>query len=375
MPIVALDLLYLEPGATGGMETYARELVPLLPAAMPEARFVVLAAQELAEEWESAPWHPDVAMVAAPASAASRLSRTAVEMTVLERLIRRAGADLVHGLGNVVPIGPGPRRVVTVHDCIAFTHPEATSRILAAGVRALIRAGVRRSCRVIADSKATSADLQRILDVPVERIDVVALGPGSSAVAAPSDPSGLRSRLGIPAGPIVLALGARRPHKNVVRLVESVAALPGAVLVLPGYASGYDAEVLDHAARLGVSDRVVLTGWIDEGDLEALFAAARCLAMPSLVEGFGLPVLEAMARGVPVAASDLPVLREVGGDAIALFDPFRADSIAAALAPIVADDGERERMAEAGRARVAEFSWRRTAAMTAEVYRRALQRA
>lgn len=352
------------------METYARRLVPLLPATLPDTRLVVFGGRELADEWRDTPWHPDVEFVGVSVSSASRAVRTGVELTLLERSLRSARVDLVHGLGNVIPLGPGLRRVVTVHDCIHFTHPEATSRLLALGMRGLIRAAVRRADRVIAGSESTVRDLRAILGVPADRIDLVPYGPGAPPTAEPTPIVELRARLGIPTGPLVLAVAARRPHKNLARLVEAMASVPDAVLVLPGYPTPFDDDLRATARRHGVEGRVVLCGWVDAADLEGLYAAAACVVMPSLVEGFGLPIVEAMTRGVPVVASDIPVFREVGGDAPTYVDPRSAAAIGAGVRRILGD-APTEAIAR-GRKRARAFSWEVTAHGTAEAYRRAL---
>src|SRR3954470_1846685 len=217
---VGLDLLYLAPGDTGGMETYARALVPLLPAAMPDARFTVFAGRELAEEWRGAPWHPAIRLVALPVSSTTRIVRTAAQQTVVAGAALRAGVDLLHSLGNVAPLAGVRRRVVTVHDVIFLRHPETTTGLLAAGVKALVPAVVRRATRIVADSRATAEDLEGLMGVPAAKVDVVPLGPGAPPAVAPMEEGRLRRELGLGELPLVLSVSARRPHKNLARLIE-----------------------------------------------------------------------------------------------------------------------------------------------------------
>lgn len=375
MTTVGLDLLFVEPGATGGMETYARSLVPLLPDAAPDLRFTALVGRELAAEWASAPWHPAIEAVGLPVSSASRVARTGVELTLAERAIRRHGIGLVHGLGNVVPVGPGARRVVTVHDCIHFTHPETTSTRLAAGMRFLIRLGVKRADRIIAVSQSTARDLRALLGVNPALLEVIHSGPGTAPSSSAIGDVDVRVRLGIPEGPIVLAVAARRPHKNLERLIAAIAEVQGAVLVLPGYPTDFDEALRGEARRVGVAERVVLCGWVDEALLEGLYASAACLVVPSLVEGFGLPLLEGMARGVPVVGSEIPVLREIGGNAFLAVDPTSISAIAAGLRRVISDDAERQRLRVLGLERVCDFSWEASAVETAAVYRKVLRTA
>ncbi|MCW2983841.1 MAG: glycosyltransferase family 4 protein [Conexibacter sp.] len=369
---VGLDLLFLAPGGTGGMETYARQLVPLLPAAFPEARFTVLAGRELAEEWRARPWHPEIGLVGLPASSGTRIVRTAAQQTLVAGAALRARVDLLHSLGNIAPLAGARRRVVTMHDLIYLSHPETTTGLLARGLSLLAPAVARRATRIIADSEATARELERLLGTPRAKIDVVALGPGLRPDATPVPEAQLRAELGLGDLPLVLSVSARRPHKNLVRLIEAMGRLPGAALVLPGYSSAFEDELRAVAARVGAADRVHLCGWIDDAQLEGLYAAATCMAFPSLAEGFGLPVLEAMVRGVPVACSAVSALPEVAGDAALLFDPLSIDAIAAAIGHLLQDDALRARLIARGHEQAARFTWERTAAGTAESYRRAL---
>jgi glycosyltransferase involved in cell wall biosynthesis len=370
-PHIGLDLLYLDPGATGGMETYARALVPLLPAAFPEARFTVFAGRELAAEWRAAPWHPDLRLAGLPVSSSTRILRTAAQQTLVAGAARRAGVDVLHSLGNLGPLA-GPRRVVTMHDLIYLRHPDTTSGLLAKGLGQLAPLTARRATRIIAVSQATAQDLQELLAVPAVKVDVVPSGPGLAPVAAPTPEPQLRATLGLGPGPLVLSVSARRPHKNLARLIEALGRVPGAELVLPGYPTAFDDDLRDDARRAGVAERVHLCDWVDDAQLEGLYRAATCLAFPSLAEGFGLPVLEAMARGLPVACSSVSALPEVAGDAALLFDPYNIDAIAGAVATLLDDEALRSRLAARGREQAARFTWERTAVGTVASYRRAL---
>ena len=372
MPHIGLDLLFLAPGETGGMETYVRSLVPLLPEAFPEATFTVFAGRELAEEWREAPWHQSIALRALPVSSSTRIRRSIAELTLLHGAAARTRVDLVHGLSAATPLAPGLRTVATIYDLIYFHYPQTSSRLLAYGQSTLTRLVARRAERVIVPSLATRNDLVELIGIDRQRIDVVAAGPGRPIGAVPSDQPALRSRLGLPEGPIVLSVSARRPHKNLERLIEAVSRIDGAVLVLPGYRSPFDASLLQTAERLGVSDRVVFAGWISDEDLEGLYLAAACMVFPSLAEGFGLPVLEAMARGLPVATSNVSALPEVAGDAALFFDPESVDAIEGATRRLLTDDRFAAELTAAGLRQAAQFSWRSVADGTANSYRRAL---
>jgi glycosyltransferase involved in cell wall biosynthesis len=352
------------------MEVYARNLVPLLSERLPGVDLIAYGGVELAAEWREAPWHPAMRFREVPVSSASRARRSAAEYLTLPRHLHRDDVQLVHGLGNSVALPRGIKRVVSLHDCIHFRYPETTSRVLAVGMRAILELNARFADRILTLSDASRADIEHFLRVDRSRITVVSSGPG----AAPVDPAqgDIRARLGIPAGPLVLSVSARRPHKNLERLISAVAELPDVVLVLPGYPTDRDDQLRECARAAGIGERVVLCGWVDDAELEALYVEARCMAFPSLAEGFGLPVLEAMRRGVPVAISDIPVLHEVAGEAAVYFDPHDPRSMALAIGELIEDSPQREGLILDGMRRVEQFTWERTADAVADVYRELL---
>ena len=202
-----------------------------------------------------------------------------------------------------------------------------------------------------------------------------ALVPSAARHPCPEDE--LRARIDAGGRPIVLCAAAKRPHKNLARLIGAIALIPAdrrPLLVLPGYPTAYEAELRQRARELGVASYVRFLGWVDDAELEGLYAAARCFVLASLHEGFGLPVLEAMARGVPVACSGRGALAEVAGDAALLFDPESVPEIASAIETLVGDDAEAQRLRAAGLAQAARFTWRATAEGTLACYERTLAR-
>jgi glycosyltransferase involved in cell wall biosynthesis len=205
-------------------------------------------------------------------------------------------------------------------------------------------------------------------------VDVIPLGIGVTRTA-PLPEDALRARYGLGDRPIALSVSAKRPHKNLLGLLDALALIAPErrpILVVPGYHTPHERELRAHAAALGIERDVRWLGWIDVADLEGLYAAAAIFVFPSLYEGFGLPVLEAMSRGVPVACSDRSSLAEVAGDAARLFHPQVPASIASAMEAVLRDPTEARRLREAGRARAAQFTWERTARATAATYERAM---
>jgi glycosyltransferase involved in cell wall biosynthesis len=374
-PHIGLNLIFLVPGETGGMEVAARELIPaLIDAAPPGMRFTAFVNREAAGA-DGGSWRELPSTVTVPVNARSRVQWVLGEQTLLPRMAARAGVDLVHSLASTAPLWGGFRRVVTVHDLIYARFPDAHPGIRGRGMRVLVPWAARRSDRVIVDSRSTCADLMRLVGVARERIDVVPLGLGKVARAAPAPEREVRALFNLGERRVLLSLSAKRPHKNLGALIDALALLPAQgrpLLVLPGYPTWYERELRERAAAVGVRDDVRLLGWVGESELEGLWALAEAFVFPSLYEGFGLPVLEAMARGVPVACSNASSLPEVAADAALLFDPHQPAAIADALRRLLDDRALSERLRAMGVRRVTEFTWERTARLTLESYARAL---
>jgi glycosyltransferase involved in cell wall biosynthesis len=409
---VGLNLVYLVPGDTGGMEVYARELLPeLVCRAPPGTRFTAFVSREAAAAPDG-PWGALMPAVTVPVNARRREQWVLGEQAFLPRLAARAGVDLVHSLASTAPAYGRFRRVLTVHDLIYARFPDAHPGLRDRGMRVLVPLAARRSTRVIAISDSTRRDLVELLRLPGERIDVVPQGIGAvrrlpealeesggkgsgigeSGIDTPTAPlcEAKRSSVGTPTAlsaeatrarfalgerRVLLTLSAKRPHKNLLALVGALARIPSErrpVLVLPGYPTWHEAELRARAAELGVLADVRFEGWLSEGEIEGLWGLADAFVFPSLYEGFGLPVLEAMARGVPVACADTSSLPEVAGDAALLFDPRSEPAIAQAIERLLGDPALARDLRERGLARALEFSWERTARLTLDSYARAL---
>jgi glycosyltransferase involved in cell wall biosynthesis len=370
---VGLNLVYLVPGEIGGMETYARELIPALLAERSDLRLTAFINREAAETRDGA-WH-DIPSVTVPVRARRRSEWVRGEQQLLPRLAAHAGVDLVHSLGSTAPAWGAFRRVVTINDLIYRIHPEAHFGLRSLGMRVLVPLAARRSHRIIAPSRSTRDDLVRFLRIPAVKIDVVADGVGTTISARALSEDEVRRRYDAGERRIVLTTSAKRPHKNLLRLVEALALIPPErrpLLVLPGYPTPHEEELRGRIAKLGVQADVRLVGWVPADELEGLYRSAACFVFPSLYEGFGLPVLEAMARGIPVACSSRGSLAEVAGGAARLFDPERPSAIADAIQAVLGDPDEATRLRKAGLHQAGRFSWSATARGTLATYERAL---
>jgi glycosyltransferase involved in cell wall biosynthesis len=244
---------------------------------------------------------------------------------------------------------------------------------------------VRRADRVIAISHAAKEDIVARLGVDPATVDVTPLGVSAPTAAATAE-SVLRERLGLRSRRVLLCVSATNPHKNIGRLLEAFAQLNGGgegggegpgggadtALVIAGAFSPNRTELEQLAHRLAIETRVRFLDWLSEEDLDGLYGLADGVVYPSLMEGFGLPVLEAMQRGVPVACSNVSAVGEVAGDAAELFDPFNVGAIVHALDKLLNDVDHRAELIRRGKRRCELYSWSRTARATIESYERAI---
>jgi glycosyltransferase involved in cell wall biosynthesis len=368
---VGFNLIFMVPGRTGGMEVYARELLGAIAELAPEdTRFVSFVNREAAGA--PGPWRDLGPTLVVPVRAMRRVEWVRGEQQLLPRMAARAGVDLLHSLGSTAPGWGRFARIVTVHDLVYLHEPRAHAGLLSLGMRVLVPLAVRRSARVIADSHATKRDLVELLRTPAQRVDVVPLGIGGLARAQPLGEAELRERFALGDRRVLLSLSAKRAHKNLTALLEACALLDERpVVILAGYRTAHERELRARAAALGLADDVRWPEWLEPAEVEGLWRLTAGLVYPSLYEGFGLPVLEAMARGVAVACADVASLPEVAGDAALLFDPRDRRAIADAIAALLAGGPAIDALREAGRRRAATFTWERTASLTLASYSRA----
>jgi glycosyltransferase involved in cell wall biosynthesis len=296
---------------------------------------------------------------------------------VLPWQARRAGVDLVHHPRPLVPreFGLATPSVVTVHDVLSLSMPQYFSALIARRFGALARGAAGRASLVITGSEYTRGEIVEHLGVPPERIRVTRYGIEPRFQPRPPDPDWLAQRFGIDR-PYVLCVGTLEPRKNLQGVLEAFDRLHGfggdlALVVVGG--KGWKTAAIDEALSRSTT-HLVMTGYVSDDELVRLYSAAACFVFPSFAEGFGFPVLEAMACGTPVVTSDRTSLPEVAGDAALLVDPSSAEALAAAIAGVVQSPERSADLRARGLERSRAFSWDACADDAVSVYREALAR-
>jgi len=378
---VGLNLFFLNPKA-GGAGTYAKELVPALLEADPSLELTAFVCKEVPDEFRHAPWASSIDWVRFPLTVthgptgAFVLNQGAQWIATPALAVRRR-LDIVHGLANVTPIlQPRAATIVTLLDLIWLRFPTTMDKRSTTGMKLTALPSARHADRVIAISEAGKHDMVETIGLDPARIDVTLLGVRVDQAAPPAPEPQLRERLGLGDRKVILCVAQKRVHKNLTGLIRAVAELrrEDVALVLVGSPTPHEQELRDLARELDLADQVAFPEWLSDADLEGLYRLASAFALPSFEEGFGLPILEAMGRDLPVACSNVSSLPEVAGDAAELFDPADTASIAAALGRLLdAGDARRNELITLGRARCAQFTWSRTARATLASYGRAIE--
>jgi glycosyltransferase involved in cell wall biosynthesis len=365
MTTIGVNLLWCVPGRVGGSEEYVTRALAPLDEVAPDVRPVLFVLPGLATA------HPALAgryeLVTAPLTGRRRSLRVVAERTWLAREAARRRLPLVHHAGGTAP--PLPRAsadvVLSMHDIQYVAFPHYFTRLKLEWLRREVPAGLARATVITAPSEFVRGTLDAELGVAPERVQVVPHGLPAGFATGPVDEDALRARYHLH-GPFLLYPAATYPHKNHLLLLDVLARLrdrPELQLVLTGGPGLGEEGVVRAINQRGLRDRVRRTGRVPDRDRDGLLRCADALVFPSRYEGFGQPVLEALACACPVACSDLPPLREVAGDAAVYFDPDDPESIAAGVREAIARGGA------SGPARAAQFSWDETARRHDAVYR------
>jgi glycosyltransferase involved in cell wall biosynthesis len=353
---IGINALYLIPGGVGGTEIYLRELLAALADLDQTNEYLVFTNLEtqsdLVPKQANFHWKPQAV------HARFRPARILWEQIVLPFEAARYRLDVLFNPGFTAPLFSPCRQVTVFHDLQHKRHPEYFRWFDLPFWQFLLWMAAHRSHRLIAVSEATRSDLLRFYSIPKERIAVVHHGvePAFSRL----DRSHTESYL--------LCVSTLHPHKNLPRLIRAYGRKKRDFRLILAGLRGFHAEAIERLIEdLKLQDSVRITGWVPREELYSLYARARAFVYPSTFEGFGMPVLEAMAAGIPVACSDIPPLREVAADAALFFDPLNEDDIASGIERVMSDASLQERLTTAGRERARPFTWVRCAEQTLKV--------
>lgn len=365
------------PADRGGVGRYIDGLIPALAAA--GADLAIACQRSDVERYSQLA--PAAMVIGGPAAVSRRSARLAWEQTGLPLVAQQANAKLIHAPNYTAPLRASCPVVVTVHDATWFTEPEHYDRPKGTFFRSAIKTSLKRAARVLVPSKATRDELIRLLDADPTHLDVAYHGVDTDTFHQPdeAEQARVRSRLGlvgsaVPTG-YVAFLGAQEPRKNVPNLIRGwVAACadradPPALVIAGG--SGHDDEIDAALADVPPRLRLLRPGYLRFADLPGFLGGARVVAYPSHGEGFGLPVLEAMACGAAVLTTPRLSLPEVGGDAVA-YTGEDAETIGADLAELLDDQPRRAALGAAAHERSTQFTWAASAAAHLAAYERAL---
>lgn len=365
------------PGICRYVRNLAQALVPLLEA---DERLLLLHNQADPTAWDPTSLaSPQVEIIPTSVSPFALAQQWQIPQLLRARrhqLSATRQQPLYHSPYYLMPYRPGVPTVLTVYDLIAMLHPQAVSRRARLLFRITTRLALRTSQHVIAISEATRQDLLAHFPLPRRRVTTIPLAaaprfqPQSATAIAR-----LRRQYALPER-YLLYLGINKPHKNLVRLIEAYAKLhrslstahPPPLIIAGAWDERYP-QPRQRVDALNLAGAVRFLGRVSDADLPALYSGATLFVFPSQYEGFGLPVLEAMACGAPVACSDTSSLPEVAGEAALLFDPADVDAIAAAMQRPLRDENLRRVLAQHSLQQARRFSWPRTAEETLACYR------
>lgn len=379
-PRVALNAQLLSLGESyrsAGISGYIFHLLRHLPAADVGLRYAAFTSEPA--------WTPPAGMEVHRTRWPGRhpLARIAWEQVVLPAQLKRLGADLCHGLAFVSPLAWAGPSVITLFDLSFLLFPERFRVYNRVYLRTFTRLAARRARRVIVISESTKRDAVQMLGIDAARVQVIYCGVEEDFRPLPAEEAAAyRRRRGLPER-FILFLGTLEPRKNITGLVDAYALFrrmwpadkgEAPALVIAGARGWYYDEIYRRVEQNGLKDAVVFAGYVPADELSYLYNAALLFAYPSLYEGFGLPVLEAMACGVPVVASNRSALPEVVGGAGILVSPEEPAEMAEAFRRVLTEEGAREHWGRRGRERAGLFSWRKAAEETAGVYRDILER-
>jgi glycosyltransferase involved in cell wall biosynthesis len=357
-------------GQRAGAGNYIFNLVKALADIDRENRYFVFAKPENIAEWNIT--QPNFHFV--PIDLSIRPLRLLWEQCVLPWLVRSRGITVFHSPHYTMPVLLPCRSVVTIHDVSFILFPRLHGRVKRWFFTGMLHLVSKRAHRVIAVSESTRADILRRLHTDAAKVSVVLEAADKRFISCPDSAEVRRvcATFRIDAGRYLLFVGILEPRKNIPLLLNAYRLLVdqgvGLPLVIAGKKGWMFKTIFSVVKNLGLQQHVIFTGYVDKRDLPCLYNGARLFVYPSLYEGFGLPVLEAMACGTPVVTSNVSSMPQITGDAALLVSPADALGLAAAMRRLTSDDALHAELRQRGLKRAAEFSWENAARQTLEIY-------
>jgi glycosyltransferase involved in cell wall biosynthesis len=386
---VGINALFLLPGRVGGSEIYIRNLVKWLERVDDRNEYVVFVNKESAGVFT--PVTAKMKVVSCPIRASSRPARILWEQIALPIQVKLHKLDILLSAGMTAPFFCPVRSILVIYDLQHVNMPENFTRLQLFFLKTIIYLSAKRANSLIAISNKVKDDIIRHYNIDGSGISVVYLAADTDIFrpASAADIESVRKRYDLPAR-FILYTASSLPHKNYERLLEAYKKVrdagstrgagssrgadstrgqgEGVKLVLIGARDYGHGVIAEKISELGLEADVLFLGWLPFEDVASIYSAATAFVFPSLHEGFGLPVLEAFASGVPVVCSKIAPVTEVAGDAALLVDPLSVDAIAKGISRVLTEDGLRKRLVSAGLARAAAFSWEKTALGTIKTF-------
>jgi glycosyltransferase involved in cell wall biosynthesis len=367
---IGINALYLLPGKVGGTEIYLRSLVDGLSRLDKRNKYFIFVNNESSGIFDHL--RPEAEIVSCPIRASNRAVRVLWEQLILPFQVRMRKVDVLLSAGMTAPFFCSATSVLVIHDLQHINQPWNFSIFYLPFLKVIIYLSARSSDAIIAISKKVKSDVEKHYNIASERVSVVYNGIDRDRFFPRNrdEVRAFKKKYGLPER-FILYPAASLPHKNHIRLLESFRTVKeeqgGLKLLLIGARDYGNREIEEKIKELGLSDDVIFRGWLSYEDIPAIYCASLALVFPSLHEGFGLPVIEAMASGVPVVCSRIEPLTEVADRAAFFVDPLSPVDIAQGILSVVKDDRLRERLIKQGLERSREFSWETTASKTLRV--------
>ncbi|MCC6501836.1 MAG: glycosyltransferase family 4 protein [Deltaproteobacteria bacterium] len=361
---IGVNALYLLPGKVGGSEIYVRNLVRWLPRAEGGNEFVVYVNRESEGVFEEIPG--SVKVVRCSVSATNRPARILYEQFVLPLLAASHRLDALLSAGMTGPFVSSVPSFTMIYDLQHVNQPQNFDRRYLLFLKSIIYMSAKRAAAVLTLSEKSKRDIVKHYAISAEKVHVTYLASDKASFRRRVDEevAAVRKKYSLPSS-FVLYIASSLPHKNYERLLEAFKIVKAShkdlkLVLIGARSSGFDI-IKKKIEELGLIDEVVFLGWLPFEDIPAIYSAADLFVFPSLHEGFGIPVLEAMACGVPVVCSGIEPLDEVAGDAARLVDPLSVESLAEGMSEVLGDRALRDALVKKGLERASSFSWEKTA--------------